>query len=88
MTEFVLLLIIAFASIVFLISLISPRLEGTLVTAPMVFVAAGLLLSPAGLDWIDPGPAMTRKRPYLYFQCHRSIHNNSTCCRVHSLSFL
>ena len=22
----------------------------------MVFVAAGLLLSPAGLDWIDPGP--------------------------------
>jgi NhaP-type Na+/H+ or K+/H+ antiporter len=56
MTEFILLLIIAFASIVFLISLISHRLEGTLVTAPMVFVAAGLLLSPAGLDWIDPGP--------------------------------
>lgn len=56
MTEFVLLLIVAFASIVFLISLVSHRLEGTLVTAPMVFVAAGLLLSPAGLDWIDPGP--------------------------------
>jgi sodium/hydrogen antiporter len=54
MTDFILLFILAFTSIVFLISLISHRIEGTLVTAPMVFVAAGLLLSPAGLDWIDP----------------------------------
>ena len=55
MTEFVLLFILAFAAIVLLYSLISRRLEGTVITAQMVFVAAGLLLSPAALGLIDTG---------------------------------
>jgi len=55
MTEFVLLFILAFASIVMLYSLISRRLEGTVITAQMVFVAAGLLLSPAAFRLIDAG---------------------------------
>ncbi len=47
-----LVVIILFSIIMFLYSLISNRLEGTVITAPMVFVAAGLLLSPDGFDII------------------------------------
>jgi NhaP-type Na+/H+ or K+/H+ antiporter len=54
MLTFALVFIFAFATIVFFYSLISHRFEGTLITAPMVFVAAGLLFSPAGLDVVDP----------------------------------
>lgn len=55
MLPFILIFLITFAAVVFLYSLISRRLEGTLVTAPMVFVVAGLLFSPAGVDWVDTG---------------------------------
>jgi NhaP-type Na+/H+ or K+/H+ antiporter len=55
MTEFVLLFILAFAAIVLLYSLISRRLEGTVITAQIVFVAAGLLLGPAAFGLIDAG---------------------------------
>ena len=55
MTEFILLFILAFAAVVLLYSLISRRLEGTVITAQMVFVAVGLLLSPAVLRLIDVG---------------------------------
>jgi NhaP-type Na+/H+ or K+/H+ antiporter len=48
----ILLGIVLFAIIIFLYSLISNRLEGTIITAPMVFVATGLLLSPDGFDII------------------------------------
>lgn len=44
--------IVLFAIVIFLYSLISNRLEGTIITAPMVFVATGLLLSPDGFDII------------------------------------
>jgi NhaP-type Na+/H+ or K+/H+ antiporter len=55
MLSFVLTFILTFASIVFLYSLVSHRVEGTMITAPMVFVAAGLLFSPAALDWVNVG---------------------------------
>jgi NhaP-type Na+/H+ or K+/H+ antiporter len=48
----ILLGIVLFAIVIFLYSLISNRLEGTVITAPMVFVATGLLLSPDGFDII------------------------------------
>ncbi len=56
MLNFTLLFLVTFASIVFFYSLISHRIEKTFITAQMVFVTAGLLLSPAFLNWIDPGP--------------------------------
>jgi NhaP-type Na+/H+ or K+/H+ antiporter len=34
---------------------LSRRLERTLITAPMLFVAAGLLVGPEGLGWLDLG---------------------------------
>jgi NhaP-type Na+/H+ or K+/H+ antiporter len=36
-------------------ALVSRRLESTVVTAPMVFVAAGILLGPTGIDAIELG---------------------------------
>jgi NhaP-type Na+/H+ or K+/H+ antiporter len=45
------------AGLVVAYALVSRRLEGTPVTAPMVFVAAGVLLSDAVTDMIDIGPA-------------------------------
>jgi NhaP-type Na+/H+ or K+/H+ antiporter len=37
------------AAVVFAFGLVSRRLEGTILTAPLVFVAAGIVLGPAGL---------------------------------------
>lgn len=37
------------ATVVFAFGLVSRRLEGTVLTAPLVFVAAGVILGPAGL---------------------------------------
>lgn len=54
MSEFALLFILAFAAIVFVYALVSRRLEGSVVTPQMVFVAAGVLLSPTALDLIEP----------------------------------
>ncbi len=41
-----------FTAILFVFSLISRRIEKTVITAPMVFLTAGLLLGPAGMDII------------------------------------
>jgi sodium/hydrogen antiporter len=41
--------------VVFAFGLVSRRLEGTVLTAPIVFVAAGLILGPAGLGVVEFG---------------------------------
>jgi sodium/hydrogen antiporter len=41
------------ASVVFAFGLVSRRLEGTVLTAPLVFVAAGVVLGPAGLGLVE-----------------------------------
>ena len=41
--------LIVLATVVFAFGLVSRRLEGTVLTAPLVFVAAGVILGPAGL---------------------------------------
>jgi sodium/hydrogen antiporter len=41
------------ASVIFLFGLVSRRLEGTFLTAPLVFVAAGVILGPAGLALVE-----------------------------------
>ena len=43
MVDFVVL-----AGVVFAFGLVSRRLEGTILTAPIVFVAAGMVLGPQG----------------------------------------
>ena len=43
------------AIVVFAFGLVSRRLEGTLLTAPLVFVAAGIVLGPAGLGLVEFG---------------------------------
>src|SRR5215203_5985582 len=40
------------ASAIFVFGLVSRRLEGTVLTAPLVFVAAGVVLGPAGLGLV------------------------------------
>ncbi|AKB37195.1 Na+/H+ antiporter [Methanosarcina siciliae C2J] len=44
--------VIAFSVLLFAFSLVSRKISGTVVTAPMIFVTAGMLLSPEGLDLI------------------------------------
>jgi len=41
------------ASVAFVFGLVSRRLEGTVLTAPLVFVAAGVILGPAGLGLVE-----------------------------------
>jgi sodium/hydrogen antiporter len=41
------------AGVVFVFGLVSRRLEGTVLTAPLVFVAAGVILGPAGLSLVE-----------------------------------
>jgi NhaP-type Na+/H+ or K+/H+ antiporter len=53
MTSVVLIFIILFSLAIFVYSLLSHRIEGSLVTAPMVFVAIGLLVSPNGFDFVS-----------------------------------
>src|SRR5215211_1070198 len=43
------------AAVVFVFGLVSHRLEGTVLTAPLVFVAAGVILGPAGLGLVEFG---------------------------------
>jgi sodium/hydrogen antiporter len=43
------------AAMVFLFGLVSRRLDGTVLTAPLVFVAAGVILGPTGLGLVDFG---------------------------------
>jgi sodium/hydrogen antiporter len=50
MVDFVVLV-----SVVFAFGLVSRRLQGTILTAPIVFVAAGMVLGPAGLGVVEFG---------------------------------
>jgi len=43
------------ASVIFVFGIVSRRLEGTVLTAPLVFVAAGVILGPAGLGLVEFG---------------------------------
>jgi sodium/hydrogen antiporter len=43
------------ASVIFVFGLVSRRLEGTILTAPLVFVVAGLVLGPWGLGLVEFG---------------------------------
>jgi sodium/hydrogen antiporter len=52
MPSLILIGVIIFTIALFVYSLISHRIEGSMVTAPMIFVAIGLLVSPDGLDII------------------------------------
>jgi len=45
--------LIVLATVVFAFGLVSRRLEGTVLTAPMVFVAAGVILGPAGFNLVQ-----------------------------------
>ena len=47
--------LIVFAAVVFAFALVSRRLEGTVLTAPIVFVAAGAILGPAGFELVKFG---------------------------------
>ena len=55
MTSAIFVGIIIFSIAIFIYSLISHRIEGSMVTAPMIFVAIGLLVSPEGLDILSLG---------------------------------
>ena len=47
--------LIVLACVVFAFGIVSRRLEGTVLTAPIVFVLAGALLGPAGLGLVEMG---------------------------------
>jgi len=47
--------LVVLAAVVFAFGLVSRRLEGTILTAPIVFVAAGAILGPAGLGLVEFG---------------------------------
>jgi NhaP-type Na+/H+ or K+/H+ antiporter len=61
MVEETLIFLAAFVTVLFLYSLVSRRIEKTVITAPMVFVAAGLLLGPGGVDLVT----LTAERPLV-----------------------
>ncbi|WP_406656462.1 cation:proton antiporter [Methanolobus sp. ZRKC2] len=48
--------VIIFGTLMFLFGLVSRKIAGTVITAQMIFVAAGILLSPAGLNLIKISP--------------------------------
>jgi NhaP-type Na+/H+ or K+/H+ antiporter len=47
--------LVVLAAVVFAFGLVSRRLEGTVLTAPLLFVAAGVLLGPAALGLVEFG---------------------------------
>jgi NhaP-type Na+/H+ or K+/H+ antiporter len=47
--------LIVLACVVFAFAIVSRRLEGTIITAPIVFVLAGVLLGSSGLDVVELG---------------------------------
>jgi NhaP-type Na+/H+ or K+/H+ antiporter len=55
MLPLILLGVILFSMVVFVYSLVSHRLEGSIITAPMIFVGCGLLVSPEGFDILTVG---------------------------------
>lgn len=50
MLSLILIGAIIFSIAIFIYSLVSHRIEGSIITAPMIFVGIGLLVSPDGLD--------------------------------------
>jgi NhaP-type Na+/H+ or K+/H+ antiporter len=61
MAEEVIIFLAAFVTVLFLFSLVSRRIEGTILTAPMVFLIAGLLLGPGGVDLVT----LTAEREFV-----------------------
>ncbi|MDG6256625.1 MAG: cation:proton antiporter [Methanomicrobiaceae archaeon] len=61
MAEEVIIFLAAFVAVLFLFSLVSRRIEDTIITAPMVFLAAGLLLGPGGIDLVT----LTAEREFV-----------------------
>ena len=51
--------VVAFAVLLFVFGLVSRKISGTVVTAPMIFVTAGMLLSPEGLDLVSLSSSST-----------------------------
>ena len=47
--------LIIFTLALFVYSLVSHRIEGSVITAPMIFVGIGLLVSPEGLNFLSAG---------------------------------
>jgi len=56
MAEEITTFIIIFGTLLFAFGLVSRKISETVITAPMIFVAAGILLSPAGLGLIELSP--------------------------------
>ena len=56
MLSLILIGAIIFAIAIFIYSLVSHRIEGSIITAPMIFVGIGLLVSPEGLNTVAVGP--------------------------------
>lgn len=61
MAEEVIIFLATFVAVLFLFSLVSRRIEGTVITAPMVFLTAGLLLGPGGIDLVT----LTAERDFV-----------------------
>ena len=51
------------AAVVLAYSLVSKRLELSAISAPMVFVAAGILAGPDGLDLVELDATGSRRSP-------------------------
>jgi len=61
MAEEVIIFLATFIAVLFLYSLVSRRIEGTIITAPMVFLIAGLLLGPGGIGLVT----LTAERKFV-----------------------
>jgi len=55
MLSLILIGAIIFSIAIFIYSLVSHRIEGSIITAPMIFVGLGLLVSPDGLGFLSLG---------------------------------
>ncbi len=61
MAEEIIIFLAAFMAVLFLFSLVSRRIETSILTAPMVFLTAGLLLGPGGIDLVT----LTAERDFV-----------------------
>jgi sodium/hydrogen antiporter len=59
MLSAILICLIIFSIAIFVYSLVSHRIEGSIITAPMIFVAIGLLVSPDQLAFLNLGSTNT-----------------------------
>jgi sodium/hydrogen antiporter len=55
LAEITVIELMVLAAVVFVFGLVSRRLEGTVLTAPLAFVAAGVILGPSGLGLVEFG---------------------------------